>query len=69
MPKRSNYFQRLVLLVRNHVAAGATVTESAELIDKVTGTKREVDICIEGTVGAFQPSSASSAEPLSVRQT
>jgi hypothetical protein len=51
MPKRSNYFQRLVLLVRNHIAAGATVTESAELIDKVTGAKREVDICIEGTVG------------------
>jgi hypothetical protein len=68
MPKRSNYFQRLVLLVRNHVAAGATVTESAELIDKVTGTKREVDICIEGAVGGV-PSSVSSAEPLSVRQT
>src|SRR5208337_374487 len=51
MPKRSNWFQRLVLLVRNHIADGATVTESAELIDKVTGAKREVDICIEGTVG------------------
>jgi hypothetical protein len=51
MPKRSNYFQRLVLLVRTHVAAGATVTESKELVDKVTGIKREVDICIEGSVG------------------
>jgi hypothetical protein len=27
------------------------VTESAELIDRVTGEPREVDICIEGTVG------------------
>jgi hypothetical protein len=51
MPKRSNNFQRLILQIRKHVADGATVTESAELIDKVTGTKREVDICMEGAVG------------------
>src|ERR1700722_289096 len=51
MPKRTNEFQRLVYLVRTHVAAGATVTESKELIDKVTGKRREVDICLEGSVG------------------
>jgi hypothetical protein len=51
MPPRTNEFQKLVYLVRTHVAAGATVTESAELVDRSTGTKREVDVCIEGTVG------------------
>jgi hypothetical protein len=51
MPKRTNEFQKLVYLVRTHVAAGATVTESKELVDKVAGKKREVDICIEGSVG------------------
>ena len=51
MPKRSNYFQKLVLMVRTHIADGAIVTESAELTDRVTGEPREVDICIEGTVG------------------
>lgn len=38
-------------MVRNHIADGATVTESVELLDRVTGEPREVDICIEGTVG------------------
>ena len=51
MPKRTNKFQTLVYVVRTHVAAGATVTESKELVGKVTGEKREVDICIEGSVG------------------
>ena len=51
MPKRSNDFQRLVYLVRVNLAEGALVTESMMLVDRVTKRKREVDICVEGTVG------------------
>ena len=42
VPQRSNDFQRLVYLVKTHVAAGATVTESKLLPDWIAGTKREV---------------------------
>jgi hypothetical protein len=51
MPQRTNDFQRLVYLVRRNLAGDATVTESAMLTDKITGSKREVDVCIEGRVG------------------
>jgi hypothetical protein len=51
MPKRSNEFQRLIGLVRVNLAEGATVTESKMLRDRLTGTEREVDICVEGVVG------------------
>jgi len=52
MPVRSNDFQRLVYLVKLVVAtADATVTESKFLIDRHTREKREVDVCIEATVG------------------
>ncbi len=51
MPKRTNDFQRLVYLVRVNLADGATVTESKMLKDRITGAMREVDICIEGSVG------------------
>lgn len=51
MPKRSNEFQRLVYLVRVNLAAGATVNESKMLQDRITGREREVDVCVEGTVG------------------
>jgi hypothetical protein len=54
MPKRSNEFQKLIYLVRKNLAAGATVTESAMLPDLLTGRKREVDVCVEGTVGGDQ---------------
>ena len=50
MPKRTNEFQKLVFLVKKHVASGATVTESKFLRDRITGAKREVDICIESSV-------------------
>ena len=53
MPKRSNEFQRLVYLVRVNLAEGAPVTESKMLPDRQTGSEREVDVCIEGTVGGF----------------
>jgi hypothetical protein len=51
MPKRTTDFQRLVYLVRTNLAEGATVTESKMLLDRSTGREREVDVCIEGTVG------------------
>jgi hypothetical protein len=41
----------LVYLVQVNLAAGATVTESKMLVDRLTGTEREVDVCIEGVVG------------------
>ena len=51
MPKRSNEFQKLVYLVRVNLSAGATVTESKLLRDRITGQEREVDVCVEGIVG------------------
>ena len=47
MPKRTNTFQKLILEVKRHLAAGATVEESRMLIDQKTGAKVEVDVCIE----------------------
>lgn len=54
MPKRTNWFQKLVFLVKRHAAQGAVVTESKMLKDRITGTMREVDICIEGDVGGHE---------------
>ncbi len=51
MPKRTNDFQRLVYLVRVNLSAGAKVTESKMLRDRITKRTREVDVCIEGQVG------------------
>jgi hypothetical protein len=50
MPKRSNDFQKLVFILKKHLAANANVTESKMLKDLVTGAEREVDICIEKDV-------------------
>lgn len=54
MPKRTNVFQKLVFLVKKHVAVGATVTESKLLRDNITGAEREVDVCIESVVAGHQ---------------
>ncbi len=54
MPKRTNVFQKLVFLVKKHVAFGATVTESKLLRDNITGAEREVDVCIESVVAGHQ---------------
>lgn len=51
MPKRSNEFQKLVFLVKQQVASDAEVTESKFLQDRLTGTSREVDVCIEKSIG------------------
>lgn len=48
MPKRTNDFQRLVVLLERVLAdSNTTVTESKELLDKIIGKTREVDIVIE----------------------
>lgn len=56
MPKRTNPFQRLIHRIESllHEHTDATVTESKELLDLVTGETREVDIVIEATVGPRQ---------------
>ena len=51
MPKRTNDFQKLVFLVKKLVAENSIVTESKFLIDLQTGAQREVDICIESSIG------------------
>jgi hypothetical protein len=50
MPQRSNHFQKLIYLVQCNLAGPATVTESKMLRDRITGSDREVDVCIEGEV-------------------
>ena len=52
MPQRTNPFQQLVHLIEQLLGPhDATVTESKEFIDQVTGKKREVDIVIETKSG------------------
>lgn len=50
MPKRSNEFQKLIFLFKQQVSENSVVTESKMLSDRDTGTKREVDICIESSI-------------------
>ncbi|MBU1361462.1 MAG: hypothetical protein KKC85_04900 [Gammaproteobacteria bacterium] len=51
MPRRSNEFQRLIYAIRINLADGAKVTESKLLRDRLTKGLREVDVCIESSVG------------------
>jgi hypothetical protein len=50
MPKRTNPFQTVIFLIQKNIAGQASVTQSAELTDLVTGRKREVDVVIEAIV-------------------
>ncbi|MDI9973365.1 restriction endonuclease [Rhodococcus sp. IEGM 1307] len=50
MPQRSNLFQELVAIIHAHISDDATVTESAMVIDRATGKRREVDVYIERDV-------------------
>ncbi|GAA2266557.1 hypothetical protein GCM10010149_03540 [Nonomuraea roseoviolacea subsp. roseoviolacea] len=50
MPARSNDFQAVVYFVKRHLAADATVSESAYLRDRITGQMREVDVLITAHV-------------------
>ncbi|MGW3353265.1 hypothetical protein ACWDA3_59110 [Nonomuraea rubra] len=54
MPARSNDFQAIVYFIKKNLAPDATVTESAELPDRVTGEPREVDVVVSGHM-AGQP--------------
>jgi hypothetical protein len=51
MPKRSNAFQRLVLLIQQTLATGWDVHESEMLADRETGELREVDIVLRSSAG------------------
>ena len=52
MPQRTNPFQQLVHLIEQQLAPyDATVTESKEFVDQVTGGNREVGIVIERKSG------------------
>ncbi len=50
MPRRTNKFQRLVYLIQQQLADGATVTESKLLHDIHSGRPVEVDIVVEGRI-------------------
>lgn len=54
MPKRSNSFQRLVLLINSSLAENARVVESAMLDDKITGEQREVDVLISTHTAGYE---------------
>lgn len=51
MPARTNDFQRLIAVVQAHLDPGSHVAESVLLPDRITGTKREVDIVVSGSIG------------------
>lgn len=53
MPRRTNVFQKLILLLNEQLLDKASVIESAELRDAVTGKLREVDILIQGNIGDY----------------
>lgn len=54
MPKRSNSFQQLILLLhRELIPAGATITESRLDPDPISGEPREVDIKIDYEVAGY----------------
>jgi len=54
MPKRSNLFQRLVLLINGSLAGDALVFESAMVTDKITGEPREVDVLITTNASGYE---------------
>ena len=48
MPRRTNEFQQLIAIIQSHLDPGAVVEESVLLDDRLTNTKREVDVCVRG---------------------
>lgn len=54
MPRRSNQFQRLVLLINRTLAVNARVVESAMVTDKITGQQREVDVLITTNASSYE---------------
>jgi hypothetical protein len=51
MPKRSNEFQKLVLLIERQLADTGTRIEESAMISDIDGTRREVDILLRVPVG------------------
>lgn len=49
VPRRTNQFQQVIHMIKDHLATDATVAESVELADSRTGDLREVDVVIEST--------------------
>jgi hypothetical protein len=54
MSRRTNRFQQVILMIKRHLAPDAVVTESAMLLDVVTGYEREVDVVIESHSGGHR---------------
>jgi hypothetical protein len=55
MPERTTPKQRMIALVRQHLAQpGVTVTESKRLLDQASGQLREVDVVAEGELDGEQ---------------
>lgn len=54
MPKRSNTFQRLVLMLTMLNSGGAQVDESVELLELGSGQPREVDVAAVGNVAGHR---------------
>lgn len=53
MPKRSNTFQRLALVIHERLGDGWKVEESHMFTDYVTGEQREVDIVAQTMAGTY----------------
>lgn len=50
MPKRTNEFQQIILMIQKGLAGDSTVTESKMLKSKLTGSDVEVDIVIDAKI-------------------
>jgi hypothetical protein len=72
MPQRTNTFQQVVALVHELLAEeGATVEESAMLEDHESGSKREVDVVVRGSLSGVPLlvgiEATASAQPVDVK--
>jgi hypothetical protein len=54
MPPRTNLFQETIAMVHEHLAGEATIEESAMLLQRTTGEKREVDVVLRSTVAGHE---------------
>lgn len=54
MPPRSNFFQDVVAIIERHKAPDAVITDSAELVDRLTGDTREVDVTVASMVDGYE---------------
>jgi len=54
VPKRTNLFQDVVAIVYEHLAGAAVKEESAMLVNRLTGAKREVDVVLRSTTAGHE---------------